>query len=632
MTYLFQNATAFDPYTATGVPNAVGQVFALSDPDFLTPLPVTLLSSGLQTTELVSDQYSQLPGFDAGDRVQVVFKSGEFTKILNTSTPLPGPMGPSAYGVAAENGYTGTEAEYNATLADAGNLVSRAETAEQAAVDAANLVESPADSAVEVLVDGPATLTRLKLDALYVDRRGTRGVTRTIYVRADGSDTNDGSSSLSAFREIRAAVDSLAADMPVLRGSVVIDVGAGNYKGGIRMPLARGNAQDDYLTIRGPAVGAHPNVPTAIIDYALDTSPTWGFLAEDGDTIWLENLKFVGAFPTAVRVERGVFLQWRNVHVDGQGVGVTGVSIQHQCRYVILGGIVENLTTTGVLELFGCTRSFGTATSNATQMIIRNVDGIGFQAKEAGVGHLDYLNVEDCGTGIQLNGGCVSNVKMVSLKRNTVGLANVNSEIHNSQSVQYGSGADANGRGYIAIGANATDLSDIGWTGDTYAYTTTAGVPALTMLASSYADSTITGVTAETDFYNLSAVLPMQRYNVAGRRVKIVVWGSVNVAPTTSTGYRLILRFGTVLIGEARVPQSAVVGDDFKAEFDVVCSADGNTQKVMSSMHGYAPVPTNYAPRTFDFTSQAGPVSVKVSGIAGATSESVTLRMIEVWG
>lgn len=524
----------------------------------------------------------------------------------------------SAYDVAVANGFTGTRAQWLDSLK--GEQGSEGPYGGTAVTDpqVASMVSSD-------------TETKAALLSNFVDRRGVRGVTRTLYVRATGDDSNPGTAA-APFREIRAAVDSLSADGPVIRGSVVIDVGPGYYKGGIRLPQTRGSAQDDYLVIRGPATGGHPNVPTAVIDHALDTGKNWGLLAEDGATLWLEDLKFVGAFPNAVRVERGVFMQWRNVHVDGQGVGATGLSVQHQCRYVIVGGIIENLTTTGILELFGCTRSFGGATSNETQMIIRNVAAIGFQAKEAGVGHLDWLNVEGCGTGIQLNGMCVSNVKGVSLKRNTVGLANVNSEVHNAQSVQYGSGADANGRGYIAIGTGATDLTDIGWTGDTYAHSTTAGTRPLTMLASSYADSTLTGVTAETDFYNLPSVIPMMRYNVAGRRVRIVAWGTVNTPLTTSTGYRIILRLGSNLMGEARVPQSAAVGDDFKVEFDIVCSADGNTQKVMASMTGWPPLPTNYSVRSFNFTDQAGSVSVRLTGIAQSTSESVTLRLVEVWG
>lgn len=485
------------------------------------------------------------------------------------------------------------------------------------------------DPQVAAMVESE-TATKAALRDGFVERRGVRGQVRTVYVRATGNDSNDGTSEAAAFREIRAAVDSVSADGPVVRGSVVVDVGPGNYKGGIRLPQTRGAAQDDYLVIRGPAVGAHPNVPTAVIDSALDPSAGWGVLAEDGATLWIENLKFVGAFPNAVRIERGVFMQWRNVHVDGQGVGGNGASIQHQCRYVIVGGIVENLVTTGILELFNCTRSFGGASSNAAQMIIRNC-GIGLQAKEGGAGHLDWLNVEDCGTGIELNGLCVANVKAVSLKRNTVGIANVNSEIHNASSVNYGTGADANPREYIALGAAATDLTDIGWAGAEFARTSVSGHRPLLTLGANYADATVTGTTSETTFYQTTGIIQPHRYNVAGKRVKIVAWGSVNTPITTANGFRILLRFGSLYLGDARIPQSATVGDDFRVEFELICDKDGNSQKMLSTIVGYPAVPTGYSVKTIDMTSQ-NPIGVRLSGIAGAASESVTLRMMEVYG
>lgn len=190
MSYLFQNATAFDPYTGEGVPNASGQVFAMSDTAFATPLTVILLSSGLQTTELVSDQYSQLPGFDAGDNVQVRFRSGEFVKILNTSTPLVGPQGgagKSAFEVAVEGGYAGTEAEYNASLTDAPSLVARAEAAETGAVNAANLVGAPADEVVATLLQGD-TLTQTAGDNRWVTNEGA-DTTVSALLASDGSET-----------------------------------------------------------------------------------------------------------------------------------------------------------------------------------------------------------------------------------------------------------------------------------------------------------------------------------------------------------------------------------------------------------------------------------------------------------
>jgi len=101
--YDFENRTAFNPETGEGTPNAVGQVYAKTDTTFSTPLVVTLMGSGLSVTDLHTDQYCQLQGFQAADLVQVVFKSGDFTKVLNTTTPLVGPAGP-AVADAVDNG------------------------------------------------------------------------------------------------------------------------------------------------------------------------------------------------------------------------------------------------------------------------------------------------------------------------------------------------------------------------------------------------------------------------------------------------------------------------------------------------------------------------------------------------
>ena len=101
--YDYENRTAFNPETGEGTPNAVGQVYAKTDTTFSTPLVVTLMGSGLSATDLTTDQYCQLQGFQVADLVQVVFKSGDFTKVLNTTTPLVGPAGP-AVADAVDNG------------------------------------------------------------------------------------------------------------------------------------------------------------------------------------------------------------------------------------------------------------------------------------------------------------------------------------------------------------------------------------------------------------------------------------------------------------------------------------------------------------------------------------------------
>ena len=460
---------------------------------------------------------------------------------------------------------------------------------------------------------------------------GERGVTRTIYVRATGSDTTgDGSTTSMAYREVSRAVADVAVNGPVLHGSVIIDVGAGTYKGGITVPSARGRAQDDYIKILGPAMD-HPSVPTAIIDLSADPAAQWGILAADGTSLWIEDLKFIGGFANAVRIERGVLAQIRNIHVDGvNAAGSNGLSVQSRCMYFVLGGLIENCLVSGVSDLFNNVRSFSFATSNAEAMTISNC-GTGFETKEGSVGHLDYLNVQDCDTGIELNGMCVANIKGVSLKRNTLGLAVVNSEVHNGSSVIWGTGGDANTREYIAVGSAAADLTDLGWTDGAYARTADTGHRPLVTIAADYADVMVTGVAVETTLKQLDNAVTPHRYNTVGKRLRVEFWGSVNATVTTATGYRLLLRIGGNLAGEVRIPQTAVVGDDFHGVFTIVCSADGNNQKVMGTLSGYPNYTGAYSTRTLDLTTPAAQ-SVRLSAIPAATSESVTLHMIEVWG
>jgi hypothetical protein len=456
---------------------------------------------------------------------------------------------------------------------------------------------------------------------------GTRGATRTIYVRTTGSDTNNGSTAGTAFREIRAAVASLDKYGPVLRGSIVIDVGAGTYKGGIKFPAIRGAAWDDFVKIVGPSVGGHPNVPTAIISKTADATATYGVQALDGQTIWLEDLKFTGAFAYAVDTRRFVYAQVRNCHGVGAGAGTVFFGALTSCTYQVTGGIVDGYEN-GFQEHFNVNRSFDTATSTATGTVVKNCD-VGVQAKEDCNGHVDYMSFEDCGTGIELQAWSTANIKGATFKRNDVGIALLNSEIHNeATAVVWGTGADANTRRIYSAGMSA-ELELFGWADSTSALTSNVGHRPLVVIASSYSDVTVTGTTAETAIYNFSSLLRGGWYTSAGKRFRVVLRGSVVSAPTLAAGYRVLLRVAGTLAVETRIPSTAVVGDDFEVEFEGVCTADGNNQKFFGKISGYTPSTSGYAPRTLDLSVASG---VQVSAIPGASGESVTFRSVEVYG
>lgn len=484
------------------------------------------------------------------------------------------------------------------------------------------------DTAVAAYVaSATSTATQSALDTRYNRKLGTRGTTKTIYVRATGSDTNDGLTAGTAFREIRAAVASLDFQGPILRGSNVIDVGAGSYKPGIMLPQVRGYAADDFVKIIGPVAG-HPNVPTAVIDASLDVAFDWGIRAFDGVPLWLQDIKLRGAFGIAIDIRRGVYLQLRNVHMDGLSAGLVGLGIMIHCRYAVTGGLIENFTDSGIQEHFHVFRSFDTVANNAAQMTIRNCD-TGLQAKENCVGHLDNLNVELCGTGIELNGLCVANAKQVSFKKNTLGLANINSEVHNWQSATFGTGVDANTREYVELGSAATDLSAWGWTGGADARTGVVAHRPLITVAASFTDVTLTGPLTEGIFYDLITVLKAHRYTVPGKKYRVVVRGVVGAAALVAD-YRIVLRVAGEFVTDLAIPAGTVAGSRFRAEFEVICSAEGNNQKVFAETTGQVSGRSNYAVRTIPMA--AADVSVRVAGVATNAADSLTMRTIEVWG
>lgn len=467
-------------------------------------------------------------------------------------------------------------------------------------------------------------------DNLFIARKGRRGVTRTIYVRADGVDTNDGKTAGTAFREIKAAVASLDSEGGIIQGTVVIDVGPGTYKGGTRFPLTRGKVADDFIYVRGPAMD-HPSVPTAIIDKAADTNATYGFMGEDGATVYFEDIKVVGAFDQAFTFRRFCYVWFKNIHIDGMKVGTNGgkvgLNIMHHCSYHVLGGRIENMVTNGVEELFNVTRSYDSATSEATAMYIRNCD-TGFLAKEGCVGHLDWTVIEDCGTGIEFNGGCVTNVKAVTLKRNQVGLVNASSEVHNDGGIRWGTGADKNLRDTVTLGG-ATDLTLTGWAGSESARTMATGHRPLIQLASKYDDVIHTGTTVETQIISFVAALKAHRYNTAGKKFRVTMRGITN---TTLAGtVRLMLRVGGQIATDVTLAAGTVSGSRFKAEFEVICTADGDNQIYLSELTGEGVISDYTDPRR-NLSNADADKGVAISVIAANAADSITIKTCEVWG
>jgi hypothetical protein len=96
--FTYSRVPAFNPNTnpASVAKSATGSVYDIGDTGFLTPLNLTLVATGTVTTSLVSDANGMFPDFTLVDRTQCVFKAGTQAFVLTTTTPIPGPTGPTS--------------------------------------------------------------------------------------------------------------------------------------------------------------------------------------------------------------------------------------------------------------------------------------------------------------------------------------------------------------------------------------------------------------------------------------------------------------------------------------------------------------------------------------------------------
>lgn len=446
-----------------------------------------------------------------------------------------------------------------------------------------------------------------------------------IWVDATGSDTNDGLSSNYPVKEIKTAV-ALLDNYDGASGAIwTIQATAGTYKGGILVPRGWGNR--NFIKIKG-AVAVHPNASTTVIDLSADVTATYGVLASDGTQLWLENIKINGAFTQGVYIARNAYLQWVNVHVVS---ALTGLQANVHCRYFVTGGKISNCVNYGINELFHITRSFDTVASSAEQLIIEFAGKTGLKAKENCVGHLDYLNIQDCPVGVEFQLFSGANTSGLELKRCSVGIVLVNSELHVYAGIVWGSGADTCTRRIKRIG-NSSIIDTFGWAPDG-GVTQKLGQAPLVKIGQNYTSVTVTGTTTETNVRQYTSILKQDIYCVEGSKLTFKLWGRTGAGGALIGNVRLLLRLVSIFATDVTLPAGTPANAFFMAEFDVICTADGNNQIVMSKLiieGGSAPIDVTMIDRTIDLA--GGDRTVLLSCIPANAGDSVSVWGTELYG
>lgn len=266
---------------------------------------------------------------------------------------------------------------------------------------------------------GKGTITR-GTDTFYISPDLAQ--TNKIYVATTGSDTNDGLTSAFPLGTIQKALNVIAEYAPVLPGRWQVVLAAGTYTETLVFDsLTRGEYP---ITISGPSVGGHPNVPTAIIQPA-STANTILTFAEGRNWFLLSDIKLTGATTgTALNLNGGVRVGLTNVHISGC---LTGIVNQHGSMLTASGGIWTGrgkaiANGLALFTTYSSTHAFsGTSSANGVQITSWER---GVLVNEGGQGHLDGIQVSDCAQGLTFQrGGGACNTDNVAIDGCDVGVA-----------------------------------------------------------------------------------------------------------------------------------------------------------------------------------------------------------------
>lgn len=258
-----------------------------------------------------------------------------------------------------------------------------------------------------------------------------------LYVDPAGSDANDGLTAAAPLLTIQRAVNIFVAHGS--RGRWTINLAAGTYTENLTVSSL--TPMEFPLDVRGPSVGGHPNVPTAIIPASATATDV--FSVSDGAWVRLYDVKLSGATTaTGLNLQRGR-CTLTNVHIDGC---LGGVVNQHGATLAAVGGIWTGLgkaTAGGVgyASYYNATHSL-VAASTPAALIVEDY-AVGLHLNEGVQGHLDYTVVQDCATGIQWQRGAgACNTDNMTIKRCDVGIAARGQWYNNG--IIFGAGADVN--------------------------------------------------------------------------------------------------------------------------------------------------------------------------------------------
>lgn len=239
----------------------------------------------------------------------------------------------------------------------------------------------------------------------------------TLYVASGGSGSNDGLSAAQPFATPQQAFDALKNYGPELEGQWEINQSASTVNVHRQQHTTPSKKAVIY---RGPSVGGHPNVPTAIIDGTTPVADDWGIRATGaGVQIDVQDVKFQNftggaGSPTGILADYGASLYFTNVHGNNNGYS----TIYCQGSPVVRGGggIISSPRGFQLNSCKDVTLGYGAVPVRLNSCSVSCIEwGRGTQ------GHIDYVEFNDSAIHVDIFHNARAHLMGNNHKRATVG-------------------------------------------------------------------------------------------------------------------------------------------------------------------------------------------------------------------
>lgn len=340
--------------------------------------------------------------------------------------------------------------------------------------------------------------------------------TNTLYVATTGSNSNDGLTVSQPLLTVQKACDIIAESSPRLPGRWVIQIAAGTYTENVTFDSA---TEGEYpIYIQGPDV-THPSVPTAIISASTTSSPV--FQCNVGGHFVIVDVKMNGATTSDGVQTNGSRVTLTNVHITAC---LNGVKALNGAILTAVGGIWTGRGS-GVAGGIGYQGLYcvlhdigGTSLGTATQVTDYER---GLLVNEGTQGHLDYTQVSNCVTGLNIKRGAgAPNTEGMVFTTCTTGVLVENNGWYNNNMV---------------------------FTGCTVNVKTLGGSPELSFLTASNSARTMrviestssaawTGSTSESTRWT-SPTIPAWVVSQSGHVARVKIWGVATLTASATVTY-----------------------------------------------------------------------------------------------